>query len=224
MKKFIAKHALFWTDRKVLSHMAISVLLLLLSLCLIYFARIYTADYSGNVVPDLLLDHLPVVNVSYVFFQGAFLFILLLAGILLCEPMHIPFTLESSALFFTTRSFFMVITHLSAPSTEYYNFIEHEHHIRQILFTISSGNDLFFSGHAGYPFLLALIFWKMNFVRYFFLASSFIGSVAVILGHLHYSIDVFSAFFIAFGVFEISKHIFTKEYALLSSHDVASQI
>jgi membrane-associated phospholipid phosphatase len=41
-----------------------------------------------------------------------------------------------------------------------------------------------------------------------------IGSVAVIVGHLHYSIDVFSAYFIAFGIFEIAKKIFKKEYGL----------
>ncbi len=190
-------------------------MLLCASLFFVYFARIYTSDYIGNVVPDILLDNLPVVDVSYIFFQGAFLFFLTLIGILIWEPKYIPFTLESSALFFLVRSFFMILTHLSAPSTEYYHFIEHEHHVRQILFTISSGNDLFFSGHAGFPFLLALVFWQWKQVRYMFLASSFIGSVAVILGHLHYSIDVFSAFFIAFGVFEITKKLFKKEFLLL---------
>jgi membrane-associated phospholipid phosphatase len=44
-----------------------------------------------------------------------------------------------------------------------------------------------------------------------------VGSVAEIFGHLHYSIDVFSAFFIAYGVFEIAKKIFKKEYLLLTN-------
>ncbi len=197
--------------------MAVSTLLLCASLFLIYFARIYTSDYLDNVVPDLLLDNLPVVNVSYIFFQGAFAFILVLVGILIWEPKYAPFTLESSALFFFTRSFFMIMTHLSAPSTEYYSFIEREHHVNQVLFTISSGNDLFFSGHAGYPFLLALVFWNIRPARYFFLACSLVGGAAVIFGHLHYSIDVFSAFFIAFGIFEISKKFFKKEHLLTES-------
>jgi membrane-associated phospholipid phosphatase len=84
--------------------------------------------------------------------------------------------------------------------------------LSQALFTLSSGNDLFFSGHAGYPFLLALIFWQYKRFRYLFLFCSIGGAVAVIFGHLHYSIDVFSAYFITFGVFEMAKRFFRKEF------------
>jgi hypothetical protein len=214
MDRFIYKHSLFWRDKEIRRHMLLSVFLLLVGLCLIYIARNYTSDYVGNIVPDLLLDTIPVFNVGIIFFQGAFLFILALGGILLWEPRYIPFTLEASALFALTRSFFMIMTHLSAPTTLYYSFFEHEHHMREAVFTVSSGNDLFFSGHAGYPFLLAFVFWQWEKARYFFLICSLIGSVAVIVGHLHYSIDVFSAYFIAFGIFEIAKKIFKKEYGL----------
>jgi hypothetical protein len=201
-------------------HTLLSVVLLCISLYLIYFARIYTSDYLDNVVPDILLDHIPIANVGYIFFQGAFMFLIALIGILVWLPKYIPFTLETTALFFFTRSFFMVMTHLSAPATEYYRYVEHEHHVKNVLFTISSGNDLFFSGHAGFPFLLSLIFWKHKHFRLFFLLCSLIGSVAVIVGHLHYTIDVFSAYFIAFGVFEISKYFFKKEYSFLDTHKI----
>lgn len=196
--------------------MVLSTLLLLVSLFIMYFAIDFTSDHIGNIVPDLLLDNIPVFNVGIIFFQGAFLFIAVLAGILLWEPQYLPFTLEASALFAATRSFFMIMTHLSAPATLYYSFFEHSGRFHQAAFTISSGNDLFFSGHAGYPFLLALIFWRIKPYRYFFFGASIIGGIAVVLGHLHYSIDVFSAFFIAFGVFEITKRWFKKEYALIA--------
>jgi membrane-associated phospholipid phosphatase len=183
---------------------------------LTYFATRYTNRHAGDIASDLLLDNLPVYQVGYIFFQGAFLFVLFVLGVLFNEPKYIPFTLESSALFFATRSFFMVMTHLASPSVEYYNYIQHEHHTQKILFTVSSGNDLFFSGHAGFPFLLALVFWKIPQLRYFFFLASFVGACAVILGHLHYSIDVFSSFFIAFGVFHAAKFFFKKEFTLLT--------
>ncbi|MDB5259838.1 MAG: superfamily C-terminal [Candidatus Nomurabacteria bacterium] len=214
MKDFLLKHKLFWTDRAVLFHLLVSVGLFVISLLLTYIATTYTKTYSQYIVPDLLLDILPVINVGIIFFQGAFIFILILVGVLFYEPKYIPFVLESTALFFFVRSLFMVMTHLTAPSVEYYNYIHHENHVKEILFTVSSGNDLFFSGHAGYPFLLALIFWQSKYLRYFFLLSSLVGAVIVILGHLHYSIDVFSAFFIAYGVFEISRFFFKKERRL----------
>jgi hypothetical protein len=215
MEAFLYRHTHFWKDKTIMLHTLLSVVLLCISLYLIYYARIYTSDYLDNVVPDLLLDHIPIVSVGYIFFQGAFMFLLALIGILVWDPKYIPFTLETTALFFFARSFFMVMTHLSAPATEYYKYVEHEHHVRNVLFTISSGNDLFFSGHAGFPFLLALVFWQQKHLRLLFLLCSLIGSVAVIVGHLHYSIDVFSAYFIAFGIFEMSKFFFKKEYSLL---------
>jgi len=216
-RKLFHKHINFWTDKTILLHVFLSLLLLIGSIFLTYFARVYANNHAGSVISDILLDNLPVLNVSFLFFQGAFMFLLILIGILLFEPKYIPFTLESTAIFFSVRSFFMIMTHLSAPSIEYYNYVQHNHHVKEILFTVNSGNDMFFAGHAGFPFLLALIFWKIPYLRYFFFLCSLVGAVIVILGHLHYSIDVFSSFFIAFGVFEISKYFFKKEYSYLKN-------
>lgn len=215
MKELLNRHLMFWTDKKILFHLTVSLVLLAFSFLFIYLAMTITSSYTGYVVPDILLDNLPIVNVGYVFFQGAFIFIVFLLGLGAYEPRYIPFVLESTALFLFVRSVFMVMTHLTAPNIEYYKYISKEHHISQVLFTVSSGNDLFFSGHTGFPFLLALIFWQVKKLRIFFIICSLIGATAVILGHLHYSIDVFSAFFISFGVFEISKKFFAKEYDLL---------
>jgi PAP2 superfamily C-terminal len=216
-KNFYRKHFEFWKNREIVAHVILSVLLLVASIAITFLARNYAGDYTGYIVPDILLDNLPVWDVGFLFFQGAMLFCVILAGFLLWEPLFLPFTLEVSSLFFFVRSFFMVMTHLSPPSTVYYNFIEHEHHQREILFSMNSGSDLFFSGHAGFPFLLALVFWGYRPARYVFLFCSLVGSVIVIVGHLHYTIDVFSAYFIAFGVLAMAKFLFRKEYHLLES-------
>jgi hypothetical protein len=79
---------------------------------------------------------------------------------------------------------------------------------------VSSGADLFFSGHTGLPFLMSLIFWENRHLRRGFLLSSVVAAVAVILGHLHYTIDVFSAFFIAYGIHVIACKVFAKDYKL----------
>jgi membrane-associated phospholipid phosphatase len=214
MEEFIKRHASFWRNKIILKHLLISALLFIISLFLFYFAKVETNEYSGYVVPDILLDNIPVFNVGFIFFQGAFILIVILALITLIDPKYIPFVLENSALFIFIRSIFMNMTYLSAPNVEYYKYTESHHHIKNVIFTISSGNDLFFSGHAGFPFLIALVFWNKKPIRYFFLVCSFIGAVAVILGHLHYTIDVFSSYFIAFGIFELSKIFFKKEYRL----------
>jgi cell division protein FtsW (lipid II flippase) len=70
-------------------------------------------------------------------------------------------------------------------------------------------NDLFFSGHTAVPFLGFLLFKDSN-IRYFFLISSIVLGATVLFMHIHYSIDVFSAFFITFGTFKLGEHVFKK--------------
>jgi membrane-associated phospholipid phosphatase len=82
---------------------------------------------------------------------------------------------------------------------------------------IFTGNDLFFSGHTGLPFLLALMFWKHDPTsRTIFLGFSILFATVVLMGHIHYSIDVLSAFFITYGIFHICKFLFKKEWELFS--------
>jgi len=38
--------------------------------------------------------------------------------------------------------------------------------------------------------------------------------VVVLLGHIHYSIDVFSAFFITYSIFHMAKYLFKNEFKL----------
>ena len=46
------------------------------------------------------------------------------------------------------------------------------------------------------------------------LVASLVFGTAVLLGHLHYSIDVFSAFFITYAIFHLAIWLFPKDYGL----------
>ncbi len=81
------------------------------------------------------------------------------------------------------------------------------------------GSDLFFSAHAGLPFLMALIFWQNKKLRYIFIALSLIFGAVVLLGHYHYTIDVLSAFFITFGIYRIAINLFKKDYQMFLNSD-----
>ena len=70
---------------------------------------------------------------------------------------------------------------------------------------------------------MALIFWHEKRARYFFLASSVYFGAIVLLGHLHYSIDVASAFFITYGIFHVAVWLFPKDYAVFLAEDVREQ-
>ncbi|MEK7134975.1 MAG: phosphatase PAP2-related protein, partial [Patescibacteria group bacterium] len=79
------------------------------------------------------------------------------------------------------------------------------------------GADYFFSGHTGLPFLLALSYWSNKYLRNIFLTISFIFGASALLGHYHYSIDVFAAFFISYGILHIARWLFAKDYKLFLS-------
>jgi hypothetical protein len=159
-------------------------------------------------VGDLLLDNLPVVNVSPVYMQGATLFWAFMFLVLVYDPKRLPFGLKALGVFVLIHSAFVVMTHLGpypdqvpiafGESANYYDF----------------AGSYFFSGHTGFPFLLALMFWSDHRLRGVFLASSFVFGASVLLGHAHYSIDVFAAFFMTYGIYHIARAVFAQDYAL----------
>jgi membrane-associated phospholipid phosphatase len=66
--------------------------------------------------------------------------------------------------------------------------------------------DLFFSGHTATLFLLFLLAGSKS-LKIFFLISTIIVGVSVLLQHVHYSIDVFAAPFFAYFSFLFVKKI-----------------
>ena len=205
----LQKHKACWFKKGFLLSSIFGLVLIILSLALNNYAQIYAANNINNSESDIILDNIPTLDVHLIYSEGAILFLIILIIILLCEPKYIPFILKSIAIFIIIRSFFMVLTHLAPPVAQSY--IDPNDFIQKF----SHGDDLFFSGHTGLPFLLTIIFWHKKYLKYFFLACTLIGGTAVILGHLHYSIDVFSALFISFGIFYISKYLFPKDYNLV---------
>lgn len=203
------RHKLFWFQKVYIYNVLMGLVFLAVAFFVSHYANNYTTSHASNYVTDIILDNIPVVDVHLIFSEGAILFILILSTILLYEPKYIPFALKSIAVFILIRSFFVVLTHLAPPFQQI--------HINpsDYIVRLDSAEDLFFSGHTGLPFLMALVFWDQKWMRYFFFLCSAIGGTAVLLGHLHYSIDVFSALFISFGIFHICKHLFAKDFRLL---------
>jgi membrane-associated phospholipid phosphatase len=154
-----------------------------------------------------------VYDVDGYFVYGAALLIVFIALVLLSNPKQLPFTLYSLALFFFIRAIFISLTHLAPfPIHTPIEFTSNVGIFLSHLFF--SGDDLFFSAHTGVPFLMALVFWRQPILRYIFLLWSIFFAVVVLLGHIHYSIDVASAFFISFGIYHITMWIFSRAHGL----------
>jgi hypothetical protein len=202
MKKIFSKQRQFWSQKKFRTSAYIGFVFLVASLLVNYFANYYVATRNSISVADIILDNIPTINVNFFFEQGFVILCSFIAIVLFFHPSKIPFTVKSIAVFIAVRSISISLTHLATPPD--HSFLD----LNNFFLRMTSGNDLFFSGHTGLPYLLALIFWSDKKLRYIFLGLSAFFGVIVLLGHLHYSIDVFAAYFITYGVFHLTRKIF----------------
>lgn len=197
-----------------------SLLTFAASLVASFYAVGYATESASNPVTDIILSNTPVFDVDGLFVYGTFLFVGFGTVLLVAHPKRIPFTLHALALFYFLRAGFISLTHLGPFPIHTENTFD----FGMIAGRIFSGGDLFFSGHVGLSFLLALIFWREKNTRNTFLAASLFFSVIVLLGHLHYSIDVVSAYFITYTIFCIALRLFPKDRTLFFSDPPAESL
>lgn len=194
--------------RQFLISSAWGIAFLVLSLWLSFQAGLYAKEEASSSVTDIILSNTRAYNLDGSFVWGSVVFWVLVAGLCFMKPRRIPFVTKSVALFVLIRSIFITLTHIGPfPDQIAIDYAG-------IIGNFTSGADLFFSGHTGLPFLMALVFWENYTLRCFFISSSVLFGIVVLAAHLHYSIDVVAAFFITYSIFHIAEYFFAKENAL----------
>ncbi len=191
-----------FTDQRFVFSVVLSVFILFASLFVSFYASMYATAVASNPVTDIVLSNVRVFDVDWAFVDGIIVFWVVAGVLLLNEPRRLPFALKSIATFILIRSVFITLTHIAVfpthdiiPTTGFMSYF-------------ISSDDLFFSGHTGLPFLMALVFWDEKILRYFFMASSVFFAIVVLLGHYHYTIDVAAAFFITYTIYKISEKLY----------------
>lgn len=213
--KVIYHYKPYLKDREFWTSFFISFIFLLFSLVINSYAGRYATARASNAVTDLVLSNTPVFDVYYVYVYGAILFWVFVGFLCLIHPRRIPFVLKSVSLFVLTRSLFISLTHIAPPVSQIAM-------NSGIMNKFSYGGDLFFSGHTGLPFLMALIFWENVQLRLFFIAISILFGVTVLLGHIHYSIDVLSAFFITYTIYRLALKLFKRDGVCLTKFRIGT--
>ncbi len=172
----------------------------------------YVAHYLNSIpvvsVGDFILDKIPTVDLSLIYTTGIFLVAIIVTLYpIFFKPELVPFTAKTVAAFIFIRAIFISLTHMGAPEGYF--------QLPQLndqpgLFQFFYMNDLFFSGHTGFPFLAALLFWEFRPLRYFMLTMSVTQAITVLFMHVHYSIDVLAAYFITYTIYVLSDKVFNK--------------
>ncbi|MDO8482133.1 MAG: phosphatase PAP2-related protein [bacterium] len=209
-KELARRHRTYWAHKGFRISVFFSTLLFIASIFISFFAIQYATESASSSVTDIILSNFPVVNVDGLFIYGTLLLIIFASLLVLAHPKRIPFTLHSMTIFYLIRSGFVSLTHIGPFPVQ----TENAYDLGVVLSRFLFSSDLFFSAHTGAPFLLALMFWREKTVRYIFLAWSIFMGTVVLLGHLHYTIDVVSAFFITYAIYCIAVWLFPKDRAL----------
>ena len=192
-----------------------AIILFIAGLSATHLASRYAQVNASNHVNDIILSNTPVFDFEFIFVHGAIMMTLFVVVLCFYYRKTAPFLIKAVSLFMIIRAMFVSLTHLGPYPTK----LEIN---SSMLDFITTGNDLFFSGHTGLPFLIALIFWDNVYIRSLFIATAVVFGVIVLLSHLHYSIDVFAAFFITYSIYHIAIKLFRKDYEFFSLEDKLS--
>lgn len=185
----------------------------LLVLASVLFAVALYADYRCGTyvtfrhtvqVPDLILDRLPSIDLSFLFTYG---YMALIVGMFSYPIFRRIRMLHVVAIQFSLllilRSVFMVFTHVSTPAGSV------AVHFPGFFSKLYFENDMFFSGHTAMPFLGFYLF-RRSWLRYVYLVGAIVMGIVVLAMHLHYSVDVFAAFFMTYASYQMGGALLRK--------------
>ncbi len=191
--------------RKYNESLAEGLTFFVFSIFLTHYASIFAQVKASSYVEDIILSNFRVRDTEFLFVYGAIALSLFVVALCFRYYKGAPYIVKTISLFISIRALFVSMTHIGPFPTQ----LNLE---SNLLNFITTGNDLFFSGHTGLPFLIALMFWKHVYLRNLFLLSAIVFGSAALLSHLHYSIDVFAAFFITYSIYTLSKKFFREDY------------
>jgi hypothetical protein len=181
------------------------VTILLLAIILFIFPNFlaYVERRQGVTLADPVLELFNPIDLTWLTFGLIYISLIVALYSFAAKPDILLIALQSYSLLVIFRILVMYSAPLDAPE-------------RLILLNdpfvqfFGSGEvltkDLFFSGHTATLFLLFLISDKKH-LKIIFLISTVLVGIAVLLQHVHYTIDVLAAPFFAYSSYRIAKII-----------------
>jgi len=166
-----------------------------------YYCGAYVTATKGVKASDLILDQFRAIDMSFLFVYGyvALIVTMFLQPILFRVRTFHVVAIQFSLLLLL-RSVFMLFTHLETPAGS--ATVSFPWFFNNLYFE----NDMFFSGHTAMPFLGFYLF-RHSPLRYVFLVGAVVMGIVVLAMHLHYSIDVFAAFFMTYCSYRMGNRL-----------------
>ena len=179
------------------------ITILLLAVILFIFPNflVFVEGRQGVTLADPILELFNPIDLTWLTFGLIYISLIVAIFSFAAKPEILLLALQSYSLLIIFRMMVMYSAPLDAPE-------------RMILLNdpfvqfFGSGEvltkDLYFSGHTATLFLLFLVSDKKH-LKIIFLISTVLVGIAVLLQHVHYTIDVLAAPFFAYSSYKIAK-------------------
>lgn len=180
-----------------------SLLVVILLILPFFFSAI--EQRNGSQLYDPILQLIPAVDVSLATFLVIWSMTIFMAVRMLHNPSLFLFTLCSMVVLFLSRLISISLLPLEPPV----GLIPLKDPIVNLFYggkDVFITKDLFFSGHTSTQFLFFLCLHKRS-DKLIALAASLAVATLVLVQHVHYTIDVFFAFVIAWPIYLIGRRL-----------------
>jgi len=165
----------------------------------------YIEGRPGSVLEDPILNLFSPLDVTWFTFGIIYISVILTLIRLSWQPSQLLITLQAYIFVALARMVSMYLIPLDPPPL----LIPLEDPFVQSVSTGVLTRDLFFSGHTSTMFLLYLSCTSKK-MKIFFLISTILVGLLVLIQHVHYSIDVMAAPFYAYTCYKLSSFLTTK--------------
>jgi len=191
----------FFQNSKFRTEFIITIILLIPLLIGFSQFLLFVEERQGVILDDPVLNLFNPIDLTWLIFALIYISLILFLLSNIKDPRMIMLALQSYGLMVVFRIIAMYLTPLEAPETL---LLLNDPFVQLFGEGDILTKDLFFSGHTGTLFLLFLL-TENKTLKVIFLTATILVGLAVLLQHVHYTIDVFVAPFIAFASYTIIR-------------------
>jgi len=193
----------FLKDKKNLTEFIITAVIV--TLVIIAFSHFlhFVEQREGVVLNDPLLNAFNPIDLTWLTFALIYLSLIIFVITTFNKPDKLLVAFQAYGLMLIFRTIAMYLTPFEAPETI---LLLNDPFVQFFAKGDILTKDLFFSGHTGTLFLVSLLAENKTLKTIFLILTILVG-FAVLLQHVHYSVDVFVAPFVAYGSYRIIKNL-----------------
>jgi hypothetical protein len=194
---------LFLKDRKNLTEFIVTAIIV--TAVIIAFSHFlhFIEQRDGVVLNDPILKSFNPIDLTWLIFALIYLSLIIFVITTFRKPNKLLISFQAYGLMLIFRTIAMYLTPFEAPEKI---ILLDDPFVQFFAKGDILTKDLFFSGHTGTLFLLFLLAENKTLKTIFLILTLMVGT-AVLLQHVHYSIDVFVAPFVAYGSYKIIKKL-----------------